>query len=65
MTAAELQDGRELALVEAWRLEELQRGGYSRQAATELATRLDVDLHRAVDLLRSGCDEPLALRILL
>jgi hypothetical protein len=65
MTAAELQDGRELAIVEAWRLEELQRGGYSRHAATELAARLDIDLHRAVDMLRSGCDEELALRILL
>jgi hypothetical protein len=65
MTAAELQDGRELAIVEAWRLEELQRGGYSRAAATKLAPRHDVDLHVAVDLLRSGCDEELALRILL
>ena len=65
MTAAELQENRELALVEAWRLEELQRGGYSAYAAKELAVRHDVDLHRAVDMLRSGCGEELALRILL
>lgn len=65
MTAAELQENQELALVEAWRLEELKRGGYSPRAAAELAARHDVDLHRAVDLLRSGCDEELALRILL
>jgi hypothetical protein len=65
MTAAELQDNPELALVEAWRLEELQRAGYSRPASVELASRHDIDLHRAVDLLRSGCGEELALRILL
>jgi hypothetical protein len=65
MTAAEIQENPELALVEAWRLQELQRGGYSALAAKELAPRLDVDLHRAVDLLHSGCGEELALRILL
>jgi hypothetical protein len=65
MTAAELQENRELALVEAWRLEELQRAGYSAYAAKELAVRHDVDLHRAADMLRSGCGEELALRILL
>ncbi len=65
MTAAEIQESPELALVEAWRLEELQRAGYSAFAAKELAARLDIDLHRAVDLLRSGCGEELALQILL
>jgi hypothetical protein len=65
MTAAEIQENPELALVEAWRLEELRRAGYSALAAKELAARLDVDLHRAADMLRSGCGEELALRILL
>jgi hypothetical protein len=65
MTAAEIQESPELALVEAWRFEELQRAGYSAFAAKQLATRLDVDLHRAVDLLRGGCGEELALQILL
>jgi hypothetical protein len=65
MTAAEVEDNRELALVEAWRFEELQRGGYSAFAAKQLAARHDIDLHRAVDMLHGGCDEELALRILL
>ena len=65
MTASELEENRELALVESWRLEELVRAGYSREGAEELAGRLDVDLHHAVDLLRGGCGEELALRILL
>ena len=65
MTAAEIEGSRELALVEAWRREELRRAGYSHGAAEELAGRHDVDLHRAIDLLRGGCDEQLALRSLL
>jgi hypothetical protein len=55
----------EIALVRAWRLEALERGGYEQPLASELAERIDVDLHLAVDLLRRGCLPDLAARILL
>lgn len=55
----------ELARIEDWRTEELQRAGYGRRAAGRLAARHDVDLHRAVELLRRGCPPELALKILL
>lgn len=55
----------ELLRIEHWRTEELERAGYSRRAAGRLAARHDVDLHRAVELVRRGCDPELALRILL
>ena len=51
--------------IEAWRMEELRRAGYDRNAASELASRHDVDLHVAVDLVRRGCPHTLALEILL
>jgi hypothetical protein len=67
MTAAEaaLREGSEIERIEAWRTEELQRAGYDRRSAAELATRHDVDLHKAVDLVRRGCPHDLALTILL
>ncbi len=66
MTAAEAgTQNEELGRVEAWRAEELERAGYSREAAAEIAARHDVDLHRAVDLLRQGCPHDVALAILL
>ena len=48
-----------------WRAEELQRAGYEPAAARMLASRPDVDLHYAIDLLRAGCQHELALQILL
>ena len=48
-----------------WRADELERAGYDRRNAVELARRQDVDLHRAIELLESGCPPELALRILL
>ena len=39
--------------------------GYGAQAAAKLARRYDVDLHHAIDLLASGCEPELALKILL
>jgi hypothetical protein len=51
--------------VERWRAEALERAGYSREAAAQLAARPDVDLHRAIDLLQNGCPPETALRILL
>ena len=51
--------------VERWRAEELQRAGYPRGLAAELAARGDIDLHQAVNLLVSGCPPETAARILL
>jgi hypothetical protein len=67
MTAAEtdLRDDTELERVQAWRAEELERAGYPSAAAAKLAARLDVDLHRAIDLVRQGCPHDVALSILL
>jgi hypothetical protein len=55
----------ETALIRAWRLEALERGGYDQPLANELAEHGDVDLHLAVDLLRRGCSQELAAKILL
>jgi hypothetical protein len=54
----------EQQLVELWRSEELERAGFPAAAAAELATRTDVDLHRAAELLANGCSVELALEIL-
>jgi hypothetical protein len=48
-----------------WREEELERVGYERATARDLAERMYVDLHLAMDLLRRGCPADTALRILL
>lgn len=55
----------EQELVERWRAEELERAGYPPAAAAELAVRMDVDLHRAAELLQRGCTTELALQILI
>ncbi len=55
----------EIERIERWRAGELERAGYDASAASELALRHDVDLHRAIDLLRQGCPADLALQILL
>jgi hypothetical protein len=65
MTAAEIQQGKELEQVESWRLAELERAGYPRDLAQEIARRHDIDLHMAVDLVVGGCTPELAARILL
>jgi hypothetical protein len=65
VTAAELIHDSELTQVERWRIAELERAGYEPHAAKALASRLDVDLHRAVDLVHRGCAPELALQILL
>ena len=67
MTAADthLQQESELARIEQWRAQELERAGYGRREAARIAARHDVDLHAAVDLLASGCSQELALQILL
>ncbi|MBI4172657.1 MAG: hypothetical protein HY511_07835 [Actinobacteria bacterium] len=66
MSAAEVEIREsELERIEGWRTGELLRAGYDHDAASELAGRLDVDLHTAIDLVRHGCPADLALKILL
>jgi len=66
MSAAEVEIREsELERIEHWRTGELLRAGYDHDAASELAGRLDVDLHTAIDLVRHGCPADLALKILL
>ena len=65
MTVAETEIREEIELVEAWRAEQLEMAGYGAQTATEIAMRLDIDLHIAIDLLASGCSAELAAQILL
>jgi hypothetical protein len=48
-----------------WRLEQLIEAGYGTDDALRLALQTEVDLHRAVALLRHGCPPETALRILL
>ncbi|HZO96233.1 MAG TPA: hypothetical protein VFB42_02565 [Gaiellaceae bacterium] len=47
-----------------WRLEQLERAGYSSELAYAIAENHEVDLHRACDLLRRGCPEHTAYLIL-
>jgi hypothetical protein len=47
-----------------WRLEQLQRAGYSGEIAYALAEDTAVDLHAACDLIRRGCPARTAYRIL-
>lgn len=53
--------------VEAWRLHVLLNAGYPPLIAETLAARdsKDVDLHRAIDLVKRGCAPDLAAEILL
>lgn len=50
--------------VASWRLHQLIEAGYPVHFAERLA-HSDADLHRAVELLRSGCDAKVAAEILL
>jgi hypothetical protein len=66
MAAAELtRTETEQERIARWRAEELERAGFEQAAASLLASRGDVDLHYAIDLLRNGCAPELALEILL
>ena len=51
--------------IERWRAEVLERAGYGREGAEQLARRTDVDLHQAVEIVERGCPPALALEILL
>ena len=56
---------REERVVLGWRFEALRRAGYAEREAMLVADRVDVDLHRAIQLVESGCPSKTALRILL
>lgn len=51
--------------VRRWRYEQLQRAGYPSGDAFVLSARSDVDLHRAIRLLRDQCPVATAMRILI
>jgi hypothetical protein len=52
--------------VAEWRIGELKRGGWSQEGATKIGCHASIDLHFAVDLVKSGnCPEETALAILL
>jgi hypothetical protein len=65
MPAAELHHETEIERIERWRREELERAGYPPEAAAQLASRHDVDLHFAAGLVARGCPPETALEILL
>lgn len=67
MTAAQFEvlDEIQAEGVLRWRFDELTRAGYEAEAALLVASHVDVDLHLAVDIVRSGCPVETALRILL
>jgi hypothetical protein len=54
----------ERAKVESWRLHVLMEAGYPLPLAERLAGS-EADLHRAVELLRLGCEPETAAEILL
>jgi hypothetical protein len=53
------------AIVLEWRIDNLMRAGYGPEAAFDLAFSKEVDLHKAVGLVKRGCPTDTALRILL
>jgi hypothetical protein len=57
-------EGGERSKVESWRLHVLIEAGYPLHLAERLAAT-EVDLHRAVGLLRQGCEPVTAAEILL
>jgi hypothetical protein len=67
MTTAEIQvvAETEQERVEHWRTEELIRAGYTQTDAVALAARHDIDLHKAVQLMKLGCPYELAIDILI
>jgi tRNA uridine 5-carbamoylmethylation protein Kti12 len=62
---AVLVDDTEDERVIRWRLEQLAKAGYTWACAMVIAANHDIDLHRAVSLLRQGCPDETAVRILL
>lgn len=56
---------RQTRRVLVWRYEELVRAGYTEREAMILSDQAEVDLHRAIELVRRGCPPKTAARILL
>jgi len=63
-TALEALAPREWDQIERWRMYELERAGFDIGLARELASRPDIDLHLAAELVERGCSPELASRIL-
>jgi hypothetical protein len=55
----------EIVGVLRWRMTQLVQAGFPAPRATELAVRLDVNLHDALALTANGCPPETAARILL
>jgi len=51
--------------VKAWRRAELERSGYSDDLAQVIGNCLDIDLHKAIELIEGGCRPSVAALILL
>ena len=64
-TISKESSGSVVDLTRRWRREQLEIAGYPLREAREMSTRPDIDLHRAVSLLKQGCPVETALRILL
>ncbi len=63
--AAAVEAGVELDPVFVWRTDILLEAGYYIENAIRLAALEYVDLHTATYLITAGCDETMALEILL
>lgn len=50
--------------VRNWRQEQLERAGFSGFAAFQIGIRLDVDYHRAIEMLAHGATETLVIALL-
>ena len=64
-TVAQPKPEDDMSLVVRWRFQQLSRAGFQPQEAVVLASDANVDLHRALELLRRGCPPETAFRILL
>ncbi len=54
----------EAAQILRWRLLTLTAAGYDLDDAVVVASHVDIDLHRAAELVRNGCPSATAVRIL-
>jgi hypothetical protein len=50
--------------VRRWRLQELVRAGYNPGDALVMSGQPEIDLHRAIELVKRGCPPHTAVRIL-
>jgi hypothetical protein len=67
MTVAQFEtiDEAEAELILRWRFDVLVKAGYDVGSALLLASHVEIDLHHASALVRRGCPQETALRILL